>query len=84
MEAAANKLLASLYKALTCSIVDSSIYIGYIDVLFTDFSKLVVTLLQAGAYEPLKAVNEHETEFHDNPNYITAFEIILRHTKMVM
>ena len=24
-----------------------------------------------GAYEPPKATKEHETEFHDNPNYVT-------------
>ena len=31
--------------------------------------------VMAGAYELPKAVKEHETLFHDNPNYITTFEI---------
>ena len=27
----------------------------------------------SGAYEPPKAAKEHETQFHDNPNYVTTF-----------
>ena len=30
-----------------------------------------------GAYELLKAAKEHETEFHDNPNYITVFAYVM-------
>ena len=26
-------------------------------------------------YQELKAAKEHETLFHDNPNYVTVFEI---------
>ena len=33
-----------------------------------------------GAYEPLKATKKHETEFHDNPNYVTVF--VLRNLQM--
>ena len=32
-------------------------------------------VLEPRAYEPPKAVKEHETQFHDNPNYVTIFEI---------
>ena len=32
--------------------------------LFTSFSYTV-----SGAYEPLKATKEHETQFHDCPHY---------------
>ena len=31
-------------------------------------------LAVAGAYEPPKAAKEHETRFHDYPNYIKIFE----------
>ena len=26
------------------------------------------------AYELLKALKEHKTQFHNNPNYVTTFE----------
>ena len=38
--------------------------------------------MTTGAYEPLKTVKEHETEFHDNPKYITVF--VLCHTQMAL
>ena len=31
--------------------------------------------LCAGAYEQPKVTKEHEMQFHDNPNYVTKFEI---------
>ena len=30
--------------------------------------------IRTGAYEPPKEAKEHETRFHDNPNYIMIFE----------
>ena len=36
----------------------------------------------AGAYELPKVAKEHETEFHDNPNYVTVF--VLRQAQMAL
>ena len=38
---------------------------------------VIHNFMLTGAYEPQKAAKEHETEFHDNPNYVTVF--VLRH-----
>ena len=40
-------------------------------------------LVLPGAYEPPKAVKEHETQFHDNPNYVTKFEIRRRNSQVL-
>ena len=38
--------------------------------------------IKPGAYELPKAAKEHETEFHDNTNYVTVF--VLRQTQMTL
>jgi len=40
------------------------------DIIVFIFLYEVLYLVWSGAYELLKAVKEHETEFHDNPNYV--------------
>ena len=47
--------------------------VSYLMTASIEFSLLHTTylLLIAGAYEPPK---EHETQFHDYPNYVTVFE----------
>ena len=37
-------------------------------------------MIPGGAYEPPKAVGEHETQFQANPNYVTTFENLILST----
>ena len=42
--------------------------------IHTTMYNVMYVYVLAGAYEPLKVAKEHETQFHDNPNYVTTFE----------
>ena len=52
-------------------------HISMHDMLSIPWNKItlcyIVLCTIPGAYEPLKATKKHETEFHNNPNYITVF-----------
>ena len=54
------------------------------DMLSIPWNKIILCYIVLstipGAYEPPKAAKEHETQFHDNPNYVTVF--VLRHLQM--
>ena len=41
---------------------------------YVSYTPCIVLWLIAGAYEPPKAAKDRETQFRDNPYYITIFE----------
>ena len=71
---------------VTKSFGNALIHISMHDMLSIPWSKItlcyIVLSTLPGAYELPKTAKECETEFHDNPNYVTVF--VLHHMQMAL
>ena len=71
MQAEKTSILKKKLKMRQLGIVKSTVARN--DDIIAQLSEKIPTY-NAGAHEPPKAVKEHATRFHDNPNYVMHFQ----------